>query len=125
MKSNVEGSTNKSGVVGSTNRSTVGTTETKPNVEGAANAVAHPKSENPDKGDLKTAAAHPIETAKQRRGSASSSASSSDEEGATGTDKATRKVSLKNKLAGGMKVATGKIKKDQDMVAEGQAMRGH
>jgi len=106
--------------------------ETQANVEGSTNAVAHPRSESPDKTDLKTAAAHPVETAKKaRRGSTSSSSSSSDEEGvegAEGTTDATgkpRKVSLKAKLAGGAKVAAGKIKKNPEMVAEGQAMRGH
>lgn len=83
-------------------------------------AKAHP--ENPEKRDLKTAAAHPIETAKARRGSTSSSSSSEGEE-APGVPK--KKTSLKNKLAGGMKTAMGKVKKDEEMIAEGQAQRGH
>jgi uncharacterized protein YjbJ (UPF0337 family) len=36
-----------------------------------------------------------------------------------------RKTTLKNKVAGGMKAAVGKIKKDEEMYAEGQAQRGH
>ncbi|QRV89966.1 hypothetical protein RhiJN_17984 [Ceratobasidium sp. AG-Ba] len=93
----------------------------KTGVESSAFAAAHPKSENPDKTDLKTAAAHPVETAKQaRRGSTSSS--SSEEEG---VDKPQKKASLKNKIAGTAKVVTGKLKKDEDKIAEGQALRGH
>jgi len=97
--------------------------ETKAGVESSAHAAAHPKAENPDKTDLKTAAAHPVETAKQaRRGSVSSSSSSEDE--AT-PDKPRKKVSLKDKIAGGVKLATGKIKKDENLIAEGQTLRGH
>jgi len=103
---------------------------TQANVEGSTHAAAHPRSESPNKTDLKTAAAHPVETAKQaRRGSTSSSSSSSDEERAEGAEptarKSSRKVSLKDKIAGGAKVAAGKVKHNPEMIAEGQAMRGH
>ncbi|KAG9123392.1 hypothetical protein FRC07_015003 [Ceratobasidium sp. 392] len=98
--------------------------EAKAGVESSAFAAAHPSSENPDKTDLKTAAAHPIETAKQaRRGSTSSS--SSEEEGDGTADQPRRKKSLKDKLTGTVKLATGKVMKDENMIAQGQSLRGH
>jgi hypothetical protein len=97
--------------------------ETKTGVESSTHAAVHPKSENPDKTDLKTAAAHPVETAKQARRDSTSSSSSS--EGESTPDKPRKKTTLKNKLAGGVKVATGKMKKDENLIAEGQALRGH
>ncbi|KAG8740187.1 hypothetical protein FRC10_004626 [Ceratobasidium sp. 414] len=95
--------------------------EGKAGVESSAYAATHPKSEDPNRSDLKTAAAHPVEAAKQaRRGSSSSS--SDESEGSTG--KPHGKTSLKDKIAGAVKVATGKVKKDETLVAEGQALRG-
>jgi len=100
--------------------------QAKESVESSAHAAAHPSSENPEKKDLKTAAAHPIETAKQaRRGSTSSSSSSSSSEGEATPGVPKKKVSLKDKVAGGMKAAMGKVKKDEEMIAEGQTQRGH
>lgn len=96
--------------------------QAKESIGASAHAAAHPSSERPDKKDLKTAAAHPIETAKARRGSTSSSSSSEGEE-TPGVPK--KKTSLKAKIAGGMKTAMGKVKRDEEMVAEGQAQRGH
>ncbi|KAG8717671.1 hypothetical protein FRC08_006991 [Ceratobasidium sp. 394] len=97
--------------------------EAKAGVESSAYAATHPKSEDPNRSDLKTAAAHPVEAAKQaRRGSASSSSS---EEGVDSTGQPRRKTTLKDKITGAVKVATGKVKKDETMVAEGQALRGH
>ncbi|CAE6525352.1 unnamed protein product [Rhizoctonia solani] len=98
-------------------------------------AAAHPTSTHPttehstsehlDKGDIKAAAAHPIETAKARRDSTSSSSSSEGEQDLNDPNAPKRKATLKNKVAGGMKKAMGKLKKDEDMIAEGQAQRGH
>ncbi|CAE6424362.1 unnamed protein product [Rhizoctonia solani] len=82
----------------------------------------HSTTERPDKGDIKAAAAHPIETAKARRDSTSSSSSS---EGERDPNAPKQKTKLKDKVAGGMKKAMGKLKKDEDMIAEGQAQRGH
>ncbi|CAE6408689.1 unnamed protein product [Rhizoctonia solani] len=98
-------------------------TQVKAAVESSAHAAAHPSSEHPDKKDLKTAAAHPVETAKQARRDSVSSSSSS--EGEQDPNAPKRKTTLKNKVAGGMKAAVGKIKKDEEMYAEGQAQRGH
>ncbi|CCO31445.1 hypothetical protein RSOLAG1IB_01763 [Rhizoctonia solani AG-1 IB] len=98
-------------------------TQVKAGVESSTRAAAHPSSEHPDKQDLKTAAAHPVETAKQARRGSTSSLSSSDGEQDPNAPK--RKTTLKNKVAGGMKAAVGKIKKDEEMYAEGQAQRGH
>ncbi|KAF8673956.1 hypothetical protein RHS04_07339 [Rhizoctonia solani] len=98
-------------------------TQVKEDVQSSTRAAAHPTSEKPDKQDLKTAAAHPVETAKQaRRGSTSSTSSS---EGEQDPNAPKRKTTLKNKVAGGVKAAVGKIKKDEEMYAEGQAQRGH
>jgi len=98
--------------------------EGKADVESSAHAATHPKSEDPNKSDLKTAAAHPIEAAKQaRRGSTSSSSSSDEGEGAT--RKLRKKTPLMDKIAGTIKLATGKAKKDETLIAEGQALRGH
>ncbi|CAE6412649.1 unnamed protein product [Rhizoctonia solani] len=98
-------------------------TQTKEGVESSAHAAVHPTSEHPEKADIKAAAAHPIETAKQaRRGSTYSSSSS---EGERDPNAPKRKTTLKDKVAGGMKKAMGKLKKDDELIAEGQAQRGH
>ncbi|KAG9104071.1 hypothetical protein FRC06_005771 [Ceratobasidium sp. 370] len=92
-------------------------------VESSAHAATHPKSEDPNRSDLKTAAAHPVEAAKQaRRGSSSSSSS---DEGGDETGEPRRRTSIKDKITGAVKLATGKVKKDEAMIAEGQALRGH
>ncbi|CAE7209055.1 unnamed protein product, partial [Rhizoctonia solani] len=101
------------------------TTRTKEGVESSTHAAVHPTSEHPDKGDLKAAAAHPVETAKQARRDSTSSSSSSEGEGERDPNAPKRKTTFKNKVAGGMKTAMGKIKKDEEMIAEGQAQRGH
>ncbi|KAJ1307894.1 hypothetical protein OPQ81_001973 [Rhizoctonia solani] len=98
-------------------------TQAKAGVQESARAAVNPSSDHPDKQDLKTAAAHPIETAKQARRDSSSSSSSSEEERDPNAPK--RKTGLRKKVAGGMKTAVGKITKDQELVAEGKAQRGH
>ncbi|KAH7341423.1 hypothetical protein B0J17DRAFT_646494 [Rhizoctonia solani] len=98
-------------------------THAKEGVQSSARATLHPSSQNPDKTDVKTAAAHPIETAKQARRDSTSSSSSS--EGERDPNAPKQKTTLKNKVAGGMKTAMGKIKKDEELVAEGNAQRGH
>ncbi|CAE6506430.1 unnamed protein product [Rhizoctonia solani] len=98
-------------------------TRSKEGVQSSARATLHPSSKNPDKADVKTAAAHPIETAKQARRDSTSSSSSS--EGERDPNAPKRKTTIKDKVAGGMKTAMGKIKKDEELVAEGKAQRGH
>jgi hypothetical protein len=98
--------------------------QTKEGVQDSTHAAVHPTSEHPDKTDIKTAAAHPIETAKQARRGSTSSSSSSEGEQEPGVPKK-KKVSLKDKLKGDMKVAMGKVKKNEELIAEGQAQRGH
>ncbi|KDN33098.1 hypothetical protein RSAG8_13811, partial [Rhizoctonia solani AG-8 WAC10335] len=61
----------------------------------------------------------------KRRDSASSSSSSEGEHDPNAPNAPKRKTTLKNKVAGGMKTAMGKIKKDEEMIAEGQTQRGH
>lgn len=89
-------------------------------------AAAHPLSKHLDMGDIKTAAAHPVETTMARRGSSSSLSSSSSEgvERAPGVPKK-KKTTLKDKLTGGMKTAMGKMKHDDELILEGKAQRGH
>ncbi|KAG8707960.1 hypothetical protein FRC11_006938 [Ceratobasidium sp. 423] len=98
-------------------------TQMKESVESSARATLHPTSERTDKQDLKTAAAHPVQTAKQARRDSASSSSSSDVGRDPNAPK--RKTTFKNKVAGGMKAAMGKLKKDEELVAEGQTQRGH
>ncbi|CAE6537093.1 unnamed protein product [Rhizoctonia solani] len=97
-------------------------TQVKEGVESSARAALH-TSERTDKQDLKTAAAHPIETAKQARRESTSSSSSS--EGERDPNAPKRKTTFKNKVAGGVKTAMGKLKKDEEMIAEGNTQRGH